>query len=86
LNMLPKNESVYAMTIHKTQGSEFDEIVIILPAEDNEALSKQLLYTAITREKYKLTIISEQSSLRDIAQKDINRNSNIRELVSLSTQ
>ncbi|AVC43873.1 exodeoxyribonuclease V subunit alpha [Francisella tularensis subsp. novicida] len=84
LNMLPKYESVYAMTIHKTQGSEFDEIVIILPAEDNEALSKQLLYTAITRAKYKLTIISEQSSLRDIAQKDIKRNSNISELVSLS--
>ncbi|QWU98845.1 exodeoxyribonuclease V subunit alpha [Francisella salimarina] len=84
LNMLPKYESVYAMTIHKTQGSEFDEIVIILPAEDNEALSKQLLYTAITRAKHKLTIISEQSSLRDIAQKDIKRNSNISELVSLS--
>ncbi|AJI55965.1 exodeoxyribonuclease V, alpha subunit [Francisella philomiragia] len=86
LNMLPKYESVYAMTIHKTQGSEFDEIVIILPAEDNEALSKQLLYTAITRAKHKLTIISEQSSLSDIAQKDIKRNSNISELVSLSTQ
>lgn len=86
LNMLPKYESVYAMTIHKTQGSEFDEIVIILPAEDNEALSKQLLYTAITRAKHKLTIISEQSGLRDIAQKDIMRNSNISELVSLSTQ
>ncbi|APD50200.1 exodeoxyribonuclease V subunit alpha [Francisella hispaniensis] len=84
LNMLPKYESVYAMTIHKTQGSEFDEIVIILPAEDNEALSKQLLYTAITRAKHKLTIISEQSSLIDIAQKDIKRNSNISELVSLS--
>ncbi|WP_187985967.1 exodeoxyribonuclease V subunit alpha [Francisella marina] len=84
LNMLPKYESVYAMTIHKTQGSEFDEIVIILPAENNEALSKQLLYTAITRAKHLLTIISEQSSLRDIAQKDIKRNSNISELVSLS--
>ncbi|AJI52495.1 exodeoxyribonuclease V subunit alpha [Francisella philomiragia] len=84
LNMLPKYESVYVMTIHKTQGSEFDEIVIILPAEDNEALSKQLLYTAITRAKHKLTIISEQSSLRDIAQKDIKRNSNISKLVSLS--
>ncbi|MDE5028227.1 exodeoxyribonuclease V subunit alpha, partial [Francisella tularensis subsp. holarctica] len=36
LNMLPKYESVYAMTIHKTHGSEFVEIVIILPAEDNE--------------------------------------------------
>ncbi|MEY8765710.1 MULTISPECIES: exodeoxyribonuclease V subunit alpha [Francisella] len=86
LNMLPKYESVYVMTIHKTQGSEFDEIVIVLPAEDNEALSKQLLYTAITRAKHQLTIISEQSSLRDIAQKDIMRNSNIGELVSLSIQ
>ena len=82
LNMLPKYESVYAMTIHKTQGSEFDEVVIILPAEDNEALSKQLLYTAITRAKYRLTIISQYHNLNAIIQKSIYRYSNIADLVN----
>ncbi|APC91172.1 MULTISPECIES: exodeoxyribonuclease V subunit alpha [Francisella] len=82
LNMLPKHESVYAMTIHKTQGSEFDEVVIILPAEDNEALSKQLLYTAITRAKHRLTIISQYTNLNAITQKSIYRYSNIADLVN----
>ncbi|GAB4222360.1 MAG: exodeoxyribonuclease V subunit alpha [Francisella sp.] len=81
LNMLPKYESVYVMTIHKTQGSEFDEVVIILPEEDNRVLSRQLLYTAITRAKNKLTIISNKSLLRDIVQKVIQRNSNINNLL-----
>ncbi|ALB01404.1 exodeoxyribonuclease V subunit alpha [Francisella persica ATCC VR-331] len=82
LNILPKYESVYAMTIHKTQGSEFDELVVILPAEDNEALSKQLLYTAITRAKYRLTIISQYHNLNAIIQKSICRYSNIADLVN----
>ncbi|MFV9976298.1 MAG: exodeoxyribonuclease V subunit alpha [Francisella endosymbiont of Hyalomma asiaticum] len=82
LNMLPKYESIYTMTIHKTQGSEFDEVVIILPAQDNEALSKQLLYTAITRAKYRLTIISQYHNLNAIIQKSIYRYSNIVDLVN----
>jgi len=54
---LPKFETVYAMTIHKTQGSEFDHVAMILPQQtENKLLSRELLYTGITRAKTKLTI------------------------------
>ncbi|NQZ21725.1 MAG: exodeoxyribonuclease V subunit alpha [Colwellia sp.] len=56
---LPQHETVYAMTIHKTQGSEFEHVVLILPDQtDNKLLSRELMYTGITRAKQKLSIAS----------------------------
>ena len=56
---LPQYTSVYAMTIHKTQGSEFDHVAMILPKQsDNRLLSRELLYTGITRAKKYLSISS----------------------------
>jgi exodeoxyribonuclease V alpha subunit len=56
---LPQNETVYAMTIHKTQGSEFEHVVIVLPEQaDNKLLSRELMYTGITRAKKKLSVSS----------------------------
>ncbi len=56
---LPKHDSVYAMTIHKTQGSEFDHVAIVLPKQaGHQLLSRELLYTGITRAKTALTIAS----------------------------
>lgn len=49
---LPDHETVYAMTVHKSQGSEFDKVLIILPPEDNRVLGRELLYTAITRARH----------------------------------
>ena len=53
-------ETIFAMTIHKSQGSEFDEILIALPPEINPVLGKELLYTAITRAKRKVIIAAEK--------------------------
>lgn len=54
---LPKYETVYAMTIHKTQGSEFEHVAMILPSNtDNQLLTRELLYTGITRAKKQITI------------------------------
>ena len=59
---LPKFESVYAMTIHKTQGSEFEHVAMVLPANgDNRLLSRELLYTGITRAKERLAIATSES-------------------------
>ncbi len=46
---LPEHETVYAMTVHRSQGSEFDEVVMILPDHDSPVLTRELLYTGITR-------------------------------------
>lgn len=54
---LPHFETVYAMTIHKTQGSEFFHVAMILPNQkDNRLLSRELLYTGITRAKGHISI------------------------------
>ena len=42
INLLPTFETVYAMTIHKSQGSEFGEVLVVLPKEDNRVLSREL--------------------------------------------
>jgi exodeoxyribonuclease V alpha subunit len=58
---LPKYDAVYAMTIHKTQGSEFDHVAIVLPKQaEHQLLSRELLYTGITRAKSSLTISSNK--------------------------
>jgi len=54
--MLPEHETVYAMTIHKSQGSEFDEVVLVLPDKMSPVLSRELIYTAITRTRNRLEV------------------------------
>ena len=46
---LPEHETAYAMTIHKSQGSEFDRVLLILPDRESPVLTRELLYTGITR-------------------------------------
>ncbi len=59
---LPQFETVYAMTIHKTQGSEFEHVAMVLPDDpENQLLSRELLYTGITRAKQQLTINSNKA-------------------------
>ncbi len=51
---LPAHESAFAMTVHKAQGSEFDQVWLQLPARDNRVLSRELLYTGATRARHGL--------------------------------
>jgi exodeoxyribonuclease V alpha subunit len=46
---LPEHETVYAMTVHKSQGSEFGDVVLILPDELSPIMTRELIYTAVTR-------------------------------------
>jgi exodeoxyribonuclease V alpha subunit len=48
---LPDHQTVYAMTIHKSQGSEFDRVLMLLPDHDTAVLTRELIYTGITRAK-----------------------------------
>lgn len=68
---LPGHETAYAMTVHKSQGSEFEDVLVILPDKDSPILTRELFYTAITRASRKLEIwcenkIASQTSLRRI--------------------
>jgi exodeoxyribonuclease V alpha subunit len=57
---LPEFQTAYAMTIHKSQGSEFDDVVIVLPDEESPFLSRELIYTAITRARKAIWLYSSK--------------------------
>ncbi len=57
-------ETVHAMTIHKSQGSEFDEIVVVLPPADSRLATRELLYTAVTRARRVVTLVGGEDALR----------------------
>lgn len=60
---LPPHDTAYAMTVHKSQGSEFDHTVLVLPNQFTPVLTRELVYTAITRAKRRLTLYAEQNVL-----------------------
>lgn len=60
---LPEHETVYAMTVHKSQGSEFEEVVFLLPDAESPVLNRPLIYTALTRAKKRVEIWGSQDSL-----------------------
>ena len=64
-NLLPEYETSFAITIHKSQGSEYENIDIILPEKDNNILTRELIYTAISRAKKSVTIYSSDESLKN---------------------
>ncbi|MEJ8840162.1 exodeoxyribonuclease V subunit alpha [Ramlibacter sp. AN1133] len=53
---LPEVETVFAMTVHKSQGSEFDHAALLLPQEASRVLTRELVYTGITRAKRRFTL------------------------------
>ena len=56
---LDGTETVHAMTIHKSQGSEFDHVVVVLPSADSRLATRELLYTAVTRARRQVTLIGD---------------------------
>ncbi|CAB4758206.1 MAG: exodeoxyribonuclease V subunit alpha [Actinobacteria bacterium] len=70
-------ESVHALTIHKSQGSEYDEVVVVLPNESSRILTRELFYTGITRTKNRLTIIGSEAVVRSAVSQAIRRASGL---------
>ncbi|MGL1934941.1 MAG: AAA family ATPase [Fibrobacterales bacterium] len=70
-------ESAYAITVHKSQGSEYDYALIVLPSEMNRVMTKEILYTAVTRAKYYVGVLGSDHSIRDCIGRSIRRNSAI---------
>ena len=62
--LLPVFESAEALTIHQSQGSEFDAVGVVLPPADSPLLSRELLYTGVTRARDDLTIFAPKESLK----------------------
>ena len=56
---LPAHETAWAMTVHKAQGSEFDRVVLVLSGADSRVLSRELVYTGVTRARSKVVAVAE---------------------------
>ena len=80
---LPQFEVCYAMTVHKSQGSEYDNLVVILPDENSPLLTRELVYTAVTRTKKSLTIAGSSKAFIQSINNESTRYSGLKTLLSL---
>ena len=76
---LPRHETAFAMTVHKSQGSEFEKVLMVLPPEDTILLTRELIYTGITRAKQSVTIWSDDAVFSAAVKRRTERRSGLRE-------
>ena len=76
---LPEHETAYAMTVHKSQGSEFEKVLLVLPDQDYPVLTRELLYTGITRAKSHISIWGKKEIIKTTILRKINRNSGLKD-------
>ncbi|MCX8048508.1 MAG: exodeoxyribonuclease V subunit alpha [Methylohalobius sp.] len=75
---LPAHQTVFAMTVHKSQGSEFEEVLLVLPIQSSEVLSRELVYTAITRARSQVRCWGPQAVLREALDRRTRRRGGVR--------
>ena len=83
---LPSHETVYAMTVHKSQGSEFAHAALVLPDHASSLVSKEIIYTGLTRAKTEFSLYAGEYNLRQGLQSGAERDSGLRQLLSFSNQ
>jgi exodeoxyribonuclease V alpha subunit len=74
---LPPHESAFALTVHKTQGSEFDKVLLILPGQHSEVLGRELLYTAVTRARTGVEIWCDEDVFCRAVERSLERRSGL---------
>jgi exodeoxyribonuclease V alpha subunit len=76
---LPEHETVFAMTVHKSQGSEFDQVLFLMPDRSVQVLTRELVYTAITRAKAMVEVWGKEEIFQTAISRRINRTSGLRD-------
>ncbi len=79
---LPENETVYAMTVHKSQGSEFDHVLLILPDKESPILTRELVYTGLTRARKSVRLLCEPRLMSYAIQSTAQRKSGLTDALS----
>lgn len=74
---LPAHETAFAMTVHKAQGSEFDQVLVLLPEDHKPVLTRELVYTAVTRARQRVTLVSGSAVLEMAIQTPTRRRSGL---------
>ena len=78
---LSSYDTAFAQTIHKSQGSEFNEVLVLIPEGSERLLTREIVYTGITRAREKLTILSSDQVFSDAVSREVIRHSGIREFL-----
>ncbi|MEA3209279.1 MAG: exodeoxyribonuclease alpha subunit [Chthoniobacter sp.] len=76
---LPEHETAFAMTVHKSQGSEFGRVLLVLPDRDGPLLTRELAYTGLTRARDAIELWANDAVLRAAIQRRTERSSGLRE-------
>ncbi len=76
---LPPHEPAFAMTVHKSQGSEFDRALLILPEQPSPVITRELLYTGITRARERVEVWGREEVFVDGVRRRIERASGLRD-------
>lgn len=85
-SMLPNYEYAFCISIHKSQGSEYDRVLIILP-DGSEVFGREVLYTAVTRAKKAVVVAAKESTIKKILQRKTDRLSAVQfRLLAIPTQ
>ena len=79
LARLPRHETVYAMTVHSSQGSEFRDVLLMLPSKTSPILTRELLYTGVTRGRETVTIAGPAQVLREGLEATVDRISGLKD-------
>ena len=79
-------DTMHAMTIHKSQGSQAEEVTVLLPLEDSRLLSRELLYTAVTRAKKRVRVIGPEASVRAAVERRVVRASGLARRLSAGAE
>ncbi|HET6625952.1 MAG TPA: exodeoxyribonuclease V subunit alpha [Nocardioidaceae bacterium] len=72
-------ETMHAMTIHKSQGSQADEVTVLLPPQESRLLTRELFYTAVTRARRKVRVVGTEASVRAAVERRAQRASGLRQ-------
>ncbi len=76
---LPDHETVFAMTVHKSQGSEFDHVLLLLPDRDAPILTRELIYTGLTRARIGVQVWGTEAIFKNAVSRRIQRTSGLRD-------
>jgi exodeoxyribonuclease V alpha subunit len=77
---LPLVDTTHAMTIHKSQGSQFESVTLILPETDSPLLSRELFYTAITRASRRVRVVAGADAVLQATERRVMRASGLRQI------
>lgn len=82
---MPEHETAFVMTVHKSQGSEYDRVILLLPAEMSPVLSRELIYTAVTRARVSFQVWGSREVLNEAVASVVRRRSGLHDRLWLTS-